>query len=62
MSDLFTVVIAVDDKHLDELQISLPTWIKFKEFDKYPVIVIYEADQLHPADERFEIFKNLNVE
>lgn len=62
MSDLFTVVIAVDNKHLDELQVSLPTWIKFKGFDKYPFIVIYDVDQIHPADDRFEIFKNLNVE
>lgn len=59
---MITVVVAVDDQHLNELQVSLPTWIKYKGFDKYPFLVIYDSNQLHPADDRFEIFKNLNVE
>jgi hypothetical protein len=59
---MITVVVAVDDQHLNELQISLPTWIKYKGFDRYPFLVIYDSNQLHPCDDRFEIFKNLNVE
>jgi hypothetical protein len=62
MTDLLTVVVAVDNQHLNELLVSLPTWIKFKGFDKYPFLVIYDSSQLHPSDDRFEIFKGLNVE
>lgn len=57
-----TIVLAIDNQHLDELLISMPTWIKYKGFDKYPFLVIYDAAQVHPADDRFEIFKNMNVE
>lgn len=59
---MLTVVVAIDNIHLNELQKSLPTWINFKGFAKYPFLVIYDASQLHPSDDRFEIFKNLNVE
>ena len=62
MSDLLTVVVAIDNQHLNELLVSLPTWIKYKGFDKLPFLVIYDPKELHPADDRFEIFKNLNVE
>ena len=59
---MITIVVAVDDKHLNELQVSLPTWIKYKGFDKYPFLVIYDSSQVHPGDDRFEIFKGMDVE
>jgi hypothetical protein len=59
---MITVVVAVDNKHLDEIQVSLPTWLKYKNFAQYPFLVIYDADELHLSDPRFEIFKGLNVE
>jgi hypothetical protein len=56
-----TIVVAIDNQHLDELQVTLPTWIKYKGFDKFPFLVIYDAFHLHPDQDKFEIFKNLNV-
>lgn len=58
---MITIVVAVDNHHLDELQTSLPSWIKYKEFNKYPFLVIYDDSQLQLDDVRFDIFKNINV-
>jgi hypothetical protein len=59
---MITIVLAVDNQHLDELQVSLPTWIKYKNFDKYKFLVIFDKSQVTPSEDRFEIFKNLQVE
>jgi hypothetical protein len=60
--ELLTVVVAIDDHHLNELQVTLPTWIKYKNFDKYNFLVIFDESQINLHDDRLEIFRNLNVE
>lgn len=60
-TDQITVVVAVDDLHLSELQQTLPTWIKYKNFNKFNFLVLYDASQVSTEDDRFEIFKDLRV-
>lgn len=59
--ETITVVIAVDNEHLDELQKTLPTWVEHKDFKKYPFLVIYDADQVALTDPRFDILKDFNA-
>lgn len=60
--ETITVVVAVDDHHLSELQKTLPSWLKYKNFGQYKFLIIYDSDQVKLSDQRFEILKNLQVE
>lgn len=49
----FTIVLAVDARHLRQLSWTLPTWRRHKPslFDR-PMLVIYDWTQLHPSEVR----------
>lgn len=54
----FTLVIAVDDRHLHQLTYSFPTWIRFKgELRICPILIIYDSQEVNPDDKRFDILK-----
>jgi hypothetical protein len=57
-----TAVIAVDDHHLNELQKTLPTWVKYKNFKQFPLLVIYDSTQVKLSDPRFDILKDFKVD
>jgi len=57
----FTLVVAVDQKHLDQLSFTWPTWAKYKpELTECPICMIYDADQVFPNDPKIEQIRQDN--
>ena len=49
--DSYTLVIAVDRRHLQQLAVTWPTWVRHKpEFDRVPLLVIYDHQQVAPHE------------
>lgn len=63
MKDI-SVILSVDDHHLNELSLSWQTWFKFKskEFNSFKEFVImFDKTQLNENDNRFDFLRGYNV-
>ncbi len=58
---MITVLTAIDDEHVNELQKTFPTWIKYKKLNEFPISIIYDADQLSETDSRLDFLKEYKV-
>jgi hypothetical protein len=58
--DDVTIVTACDEKYIEFLKLTFPNWRKYKNIDKYPVIVFVHGIPLD--DERLDFLKLPNVE
>lgn len=47
----YTTVVGVDAKHLDQLRMTWPTWVKHKpSILEHPMVVFYDMDSVIPGD------------
>jgi len=57
----FTLVIAIDDKHLGQLIHSYPTWMRFKkELTTCPILIIYDTHTVEIQDSRLDVLREYN--
>lgn len=56
---LVTVVTACDPKYVEQLSITFPTWVKYKDILKYKMIVFVNGMELN--DKRLDFLKHTNI-
>lgn len=64
MKDI-SVILSIDDHHLDELALSWQTWFKFKsrEFNNFKkFIIMFDSEELSEDDNRLDFLRGHNVQ
>ena len=61
MENKFTLVVAVDNKHLHQFMYTYPNWIKYKDdLRNCKTVVIYDRTEINPRDQRLKKLGSIN--